>query len=63
MQRLEALKGAQPTYFVLQAEPEADRPMTHRRFRHGERKRQGDSVPASTITIEILESRNLERRG
>ena len=63
MQRLEALNGIQPSHFVLQPDPEAIRPMPHRRFRHAERKRKGESAPASTITIEILESRNLERRG
>jgi hypothetical protein len=63
LQRLETLNGVQRSHFVLQADPEAIRPLPPRRLRHGDRRRKSEPAAAQTITIEILESRNLERRG
>jgi hypothetical protein len=64
MERLEALAGAKPSYFVLQAEivpkPVLPRRVVRSRARH--RKQNGESAPATMNSIEVLETRNVERR-
>jgi len=64
-QRFEAFTIAQPSHFVLQDESGADRRLTrrHGRIRSRERKRKNELLPGQTNTIEILENRNMERRG
>jgi hypothetical protein len=64
-QRFEAFTTAQPSHFVLQDESGADRRLTRRlgRIRSRERKRKNELLPGQTNTIEILENRNMERRG
>jgi hypothetical protein len=65
MERLENLAGAQPSYYVLQAEvaPKPALPLRVARTRARQRKQKGDLAPVTGNSIEILESRNLERRG
>jgi hypothetical protein len=65
MERLEALAGAKPSYFVLQAEivPKPVLPRRVVRSRARQRKQNGESTPVTSNSIEVLESRNMERRG
>jgi hypothetical protein len=65
MERLEKLAAAQPCYFVLQAEV-APKSILPRRFsgsRARQRKQSAELTPVVVSAIEILETRNLERRG
>jgi len=64
-QRLETLADGQPTDFVLLDENAASRKLTlgFGRIRTRERKRKSDLTCGQATTIEILENRNLERRG
>jgi hypothetical protein len=62
MERLETA-GGQPGYYVLQ--PEAVQPAVPRRVtrsRYG-RKMTRDLAPVAVSSIEVLETRNLERSG
>ena len=68
MERLETLAGAQPCYFVLQAEmaPKPALPRRVSRSRARQRKQNGELASAAAAgvgAIEVLETRNLERRG
>jgi hypothetical protein len=65
MERLEALAGAQPCYYVLRAEM-TPKSMLRRRLtrpRARQRKAGGELTSAAVSAIEVLETRNLERRG
>jgi len=64
MERLETLAGAQPCYYVLQAEL-APKPALPRlsRSRARQRKQNGELTSGTLSAIEVLETRNLERRG
>jgi hypothetical protein len=64
-QRLDVFKSMLPSHFVLQDESGADRKRSqcHGRRMVRERKRNSESLSGQTKTIEILENRNLERRG
>ena len=64
LERLETLAGAQPCYYVLQAEvaPKPALPQRLSRARSRQRK-QIDLVPLGMSAIEVLENRNLERSG
>lgn len=64
-QRLDTFTHMQPSHFVLQDESGADRKRAQRLGRRmiRERKRNSEIVSGQTKTIEILENRNLERRG
>jgi hypothetical protein len=65
MERLETLAAAQPCYYVLQAEiapkPSLPRRLVRTRARH--RKQKMELAPGTASGIEVLENRNLERRG
>ena len=65
MERLETLAGAQPCYYVLQAEvsPKPALPRRLSRSRARQRKQNPELTPATLSAIEVLETRNLERRG
>ena len=65
MERLESLAGAQPCYYVLQAEltPKPILPRRLSRSRARQRKAGGELTSAAVSAIEVLETRNLERRG
>ena len=68
LERLETLAGAQPCYYVLQAEvpPMSAMPALPRRVsrsRARQRKQGSELVPVTVTAIEIIEHRNLERRG
>ena len=65
MERLEKLAGAQPCYYVLQAEmaPKPALPRRLSRSRVRQRKPSSDLPSAGVSAIEVLETRNLERRG
>jgi hypothetical protein len=65
MERLEMLGGAEPGYCVLQAEvaPKPVLPLRVARSRARQRKQQSELQPVTISSIEILETRNLERRG
>jgi hypothetical protein len=65
MERLEALAGSQPCYYVLQAEvaPKPTLPRRLSRSRARQRKQAAELTSATRSAIEVLESRNLERRG
>jgi hypothetical protein len=65
LERLEKLRGAEPSYYVLQAEvaPKPALPLRVARSRARQRKQQGELQPVALGSIEILETRNLERRG
>lgn len=65
MDRVEGLSREQTAHFVLQADPAVSRGASRRRARTaaGERKRKIKSAPVQASAIEILENRNLERRG
>jgi hypothetical protein len=72
MERLETLLGAQPCYYVLQAEI-APKPVLPRRLsrsrvssrasRIRQRKQNSELTSVTVSAIEVLENRNLERRG
>jgi hypothetical protein len=65
MERLEILAGEQPCYYVLQAEI-APKPVLSRRLvrsRSRQRKQKIELAPVKVSAIEVLENRNLERRG
>ncbi len=64
MERLEMLADAQPAYFVLQAEMSAKPALPRRvsRSRARQRKQSGELIPVTVSAIEVLETRNLERR-
>jgi hypothetical protein len=65
MDRIEGLRGEPASHFILQADAGANRTLTRRRGRAAarERKRNVKLAPAQASAIEILENRNLERRG
>jgi hypothetical protein len=65
MERLETLAGARPSYYVLQAEalPKPILPLRVVRSRARQRKQQSELGPVAVNSIEVLETRNLERRG
>jgi hypothetical protein len=65
MEKLETA-GVQPCYYVLQPEdspkPVLPRRLIRSRARH-QRKQNRDLAPVAASSIEVLETRNLERRG
>jgi hypothetical protein len=65
MERLETLAGAEPSYYVLQAEitPKPALPRRLSRSRARQRKQNNELTSAALSAIEVLETRNLERRG
>jgi hypothetical protein len=65
MERLETLTGAQPCYYVLQAEvsPKPALPRRLSRSRARQRKQSPELTSTTLSGIEVLETRNLERRG
>jgi hypothetical protein len=65
MHRLETLPDAQPCYYVLQAEiaPKPALPRRLSRSRARRRKQNSELTSATVSAIEVLETRNLERRG
>jgi hypothetical protein len=65
MERLETLAGAQPCYYVLQAEsiPQPVLPRRLSRSRARQRKQKSELTPIKVSAIEVLENRILERRG
>jgi hypothetical protein len=65
MERLETMAGAQPCYYVLQAEiaPKPTLPRSLVRTGNRHRKQKLELAPAAVSAIEVLENRNLERRG
>jgi len=65
MERLETVAGAQPCYYVLQAEiaPKPALPRRLSRSRARQRKQNSELTSATVSAIEVLENRNLERRG
>jgi hypothetical protein len=64
MERLEILTGAQPCYYVLQAEvsPKPALPRRLSRSRARQRKQRPELTSTTLNGIEVLETRNLERR-
>ena len=64
LERLETLPGAQPCYYVLQPEDSAKPPVPRRvtASRSGQRKRKSEMGHVAVNSIEVLETRNLERR-
>lgn len=64
LEKIDTLKGAQPCYYVLQAEI-APKPVLPRlaRSRKRQRKPSADLPPVTVTAIEVLENRNAERRG
>jgi hypothetical protein len=65
MQRLETVAGEQPCYYVLQADivPKPPLPRRVARSRSRQRKQKLELAPIVTTAVEVLENRNLERRG
>jgi hypothetical protein len=65
MERLEKLAGAQPCYFILQAEmvPKQAPLRRHGRSRVAPRKECPELVSRAVSSVEVLDHRNLERRG
>ena len=64
MERLETLVDAQPCYYILQPESVPKPAMRRRRARSRSRQRnQIELGPVGMSAIEVLENRNLERRG
>jgi hypothetical protein len=65
MDRVEGLSSEQTSHFILQADPEASRSVARRSgvVAIRERKRKIKPAPVKASAIEILENRNLERRG
>jgi hypothetical protein len=64
-ERLEVLAGAQPSYYVLQPEmtPKPALPRRLTRSRSRQRTLKTEAAPVGLGSIEVLETRNLERRG
>ena len=64
MEKLDALRGAQPCYYVLQAEVSPKPALPRRLIRSRARQRkQKVELPPTVSSIEVLENRNMERRG
>jgi hypothetical protein len=64
MERLETLAGAQPCYYVLQAEVAPKLALPQRLSRARSRQRKNIDLASLGISaIEVLENRNLERSG
>jgi hypothetical protein len=65
MERLEKLAGAQPCYYVLQAEVVPKQAPLRRRDRSriAARKECPDIMSRAVSSVEVLENRNVERRG
>jgi hypothetical protein len=65
LERLEKLASKQPCYYVLQAEiaPKPALPRRLARSRARQRKQKGELTSSTGSAMEILENRNLERRG
>jgi hypothetical protein len=65
MQRLEIVAGEQPCYYVLQAEiaPKPALPRRLGRSRARQRMQNNELASVTVSAIEVLENRNLERRG
>jgi len=65
LQRLETLTSGQPSYHVLQADAVAKPSLPRRvdRVRARQRAHKADIGPVQSGAIEVLETRNLERRG
>lgn len=65
MQRLETVAGEPPCYYVLQPEVAAKPALPRRvaRSRSRQRKTKPDLAPVTVAAIEVLENRNVERRG
>jgi hypothetical protein len=65
LERLEKLTGAQPCYYVLQAEitPKPALPRRLALSRARQRKQKSELNSATVNAMEVLENRNLERRG
>lgn len=66
MDRVESgISSDQAAHFMLQADRAEDRPARKRRIRTAarERERKIKPAPVQASAIEILENRNLERRG
>ena len=66
MERLETMPVAKPCYYVLKAETlpkPATLPRRLKRSRVRQRKQSTELNSATVSAIEVLESRNLERRG
>ena len=65
MERLETLAGAQPCYYILQPEmaPKPALPRRLSRLRARQRKQNAELTSAAVSEVEVLETRNLERRG
>jgi hypothetical protein len=65
MEKLEHVRGEQPCYYVLQPEPIV-RPVLPGRVSRKRSRRQKQKMalaPVVANAIEVLENRNLERRG
>jgi len=65
MEKLEKVRGAEPCYGILQAEATIP-PVLLRRLAHTRSRRRNQKLellPGVTTAIEVLENRNLERRG
>jgi hypothetical protein len=65
MEKLEKVRGAQPCYYILQSEAIVT-PVLPRRVALTRSRRQMQKLelaPVLTTAIEVLENRNLERRG
>jgi hypothetical protein len=65
MQRLETVAGEEPCYYVLQAEIAAKPALPPRlvRSRARQRTQKSELAPVTVSAIEVLENRNLARRG
>jgi len=65
MERLEKLAGAQPCYYILQAEVVPKQASLRRfgRSRVAARKECPDLNSRALSSVEVLENRNVERRG
>lgn len=65
MERMETVAGTRPCYYVLQAEIVSKPPLPHRLSRSRARRAKQNTELTSAIAsaIEVLENRNLERRG
>jgi hypothetical protein len=67
LQRLETLAEGEPAYFVLQHEVGHKPPLARRvdraRARQRAHKHQGDSAPIQPGAIEVLETRNMGKKG
>ena len=62
-QRFETFTRGLPSHFVLQDESGEDRRMKRRLGRIRSRECKSEMISGQTNTIEILENRNMERRG